>query len=132
MVDFQSNEDRIWNDSSNAIFKLIISDDIKYLSDNAFRDLLNLEIVEFSKTVESIGEYCFYNDNKLKSFDLPTSLRSIKKHAFDIEKSHDEKIIVLIPQSVTYLAENCLSKDYRYIVYENSEAVNYARKRLGF
>ncbi len=128
MVDFQSNEDRIWNDSSNAIFKLIISDDIKYLSDNAFRDLPNLEIVEFSKTVESIGEYCFYNDNKLKSFDLPTSLRSIKKHAFDIEKSHDEKIIVLIPQSVTNLAENCLSKDYRYIVYENSEAVNYARK----
>ncbi len=133
MVDFESNEDRIWNDSSNSIFKLIINDDVKYLSNNAFRDLVNLEIIDFSETIESIGEYCFYNDGNLISFDLPSSLKSIKKYAFDINQSQDIETIVLIPQSVTYLEENCLSKEYKYIVYENSEAVKYARNnKLSF
>ena len=85
MVDFNTNEERIWNNSSDSIFKLVISDDVKYLSNNAFRDLKHLEIIEFSETVESIGEYCFYNDCNLKSFVLPLSLKAIKKHAFDME-----------------------------------------------
>ncbi len=127
MVDFNSNEERIWNDSSEKIIKIIINEDVKYLSNNAFRDLVNLEIVEFSDTVESIGEYCFYNDYNLKSFSLPTTLISLKKHALDINKNVKNEVVVLIPQSVTYLAENCLSKNFSYLVYENSAAVKYAR-----
>jgi uncharacterized protein YjdB len=128
MVDFNTNEERIWNNSSDSIFKLVISDDVKYLSNNAFRDLKHLEIIEFSETVESIGEYCFYNDCNLKSFVLPLSLKAIKKHAFDMEKTEEIETIVLIPQSVTYLEECCLSKNYKYIVYENSEAAKYIKK----
>lgn len=127
MVDFNSNEERIWNDSRDSIVKLVISDDIKYLSNNAFRDLINLEIVEFPETIESIGEYCFYNDYNLKSYLFPLSLKSIKKEAFNVEKKQETELIILIPQSVTYLAENCLNKNHKYIVYENSEAVKYAR-----
>lgn len=127
MVDFNTNEERVWNDSSESIVKIIINDDIKYLSNNAFRDLTNLEIIEFSETVESIGEYCFYNSYNLKSYLLPLSLKSIKKEAFNVDQNKNAELVVLIPQSVTYLAENCLNKNHKYIVYENSEAVKYVR-----
>jgi len=128
MTDFNSNEERIWNSSSKEIIKLVISDDVRYLSNNAFRDLVNLEIIDFSESIESIGEYCFYNTYSLKSFILPLSLKSIKKQAFDMEEPKDIETVVLIPQSVTYLGDNCLSKNYNYILYEDSAAVKYARK----
>ena len=45
-----------------------------------------------------------------------------------IWKTEEIETIVLIPQSVTYLEECCLSKNYKYIVYENSEAAKYIKK----
>ncbi|HPW53945.1 MAG TPA: leucine-rich repeat domain-containing protein, partial [Erysipelotrichaceae bacterium] len=95
MTDFNSNEERIWNSSSKEIIKLVISDDVRYLSNNAFRDLVNLEIIDFSESIESIGEYCFYNTYSLKSFILPLSLKSIKKQAFDMEEPKDIETVVL-------------------------------------
>lgn len=83
MFDFLgANEvDVPWFKNINDITKVVVSDGITSIGDNAFSSLFNLEEISLPDSVESIGIAAFQNCGAAK-FVAPASLKSIGKNAF--------------------------------------------------
>lgn len=113
---------------------LIIEDGVTHIPEHAFWEWRNLETVQFSDTVISIGEYAFseceHGDKSLISIDpLPKSLEIIDDHAFEgcwdlssvnfPESLHrigdsafeecGELLEVIFPQCLTYMGQYAFS-----------------------
>nr|MBE6545471.1 hypothetical protein [Oscillospiraceae bacterium] len=83
MFDFLgANEvDVPWFKNINDITKVVVSDGITSIGDNAFSSLFNLEEISIPDSIESIGIAAFQNCGAAK-FVAPASLKSIGKNAF--------------------------------------------------
>ena len=91
---------------------------VRSISDNAFNNNDRIMSVKISVTVESIGEYAFYDCDNLEtvilSDSVATSLTTIKDHAFD-SCDNLSNVVSEEPHSLTnfgqYVFENTYIKD---------------------
>ena len=92
-----------YSNAPTALTKVVIPSTVKTIGNNAFNNAKSLETVVITDTTENkskltdIGERAFYNNNKLKTVNLPESLITIGKDAF-----YKTSIVELfIPANVT-------------------------------
>ena len=73
----------IWYNYKDEIKKIVVGDGIDIISRYAFQNYSNLEEVELPKSRGGyIGDYAFYNCNKLKNIVLPIGMSRIGDYAF--------------------------------------------------
>lgn len=88
MYDYSQTDMPPWYENRGVIEKVIFSDDITHIGDNAFYDFTGypeyskLTSVTLPAKLESIGNYAFSWCKNLKNLQLPSSLKSIGSHAF--------------------------------------------------
>lgn len=66
---------------SSSLLEVYLTN-VKKVGDNAFYNCSSLEMVNFGKSLESIGYMCFQNCRKLASIYLPATTRRLAKQAF--------------------------------------------------
>ena len=91
---------------------LVITEGWTGLSNNAFRDCYNLNDVYFPATLETIGEYAFYNCKNLEYVDLKrcTEVEEIQKYAFGLANAPTGDVgmgskVLNLPPNVKYIRE---------------------------
>ena len=93
------------------IKRVVISEDIKTIAENAFANRTTLSEVEIlSSSLKTIGNAAFYGCDGLKSIELPDSVTTIDWHAFQDCKALES---FTVPVGVTKLPwnmlKNCIS-----------------------
>ncbi len=86
------------------IDKIVISDGITHIGDNAFNwyTLLYTSEVSLPSTLKSIGDNAFYSLDNVESLQLPDGLEYIGKSAFTFMHSLKE---ISIPESVKFIGD---------------------------
>lgn len=69
-------------ENGEGLVKLVMSNKIVYIGDNAFEGCTELETVQFSKKVEYIGDYVFSGCTSLKSITIPNTVTHLGMYAF--------------------------------------------------
>ena len=82
MPDFGSGSDQPWKAERNKITKVIISDGITRIGNEAFYHCNNLTQVQMPKSVTSIGKNAFRFCQKLTSIRIPENVTYIGDYAF--------------------------------------------------
>lgn len=67
---------------NELVQKVIMSDTVIEIGDNAFTGCLNLQDIKFSNNIKVIGEDAFLDCKKVTSIELPKSIEIIKEEAF--------------------------------------------------
>ena len=88
-----------WADRMGEITKIVMSDSITHIGDNAFVGAVNLKEVEWSDSLQTIGARAF-SDTGLEQISLPYSIETMEEFAFDSCK--DLKHVEL-PYRLVYL-----------------------------
>lgn len=73
---------RPWQAYLESVKKIKIGENITSIGNAAFRDMQNLESVDFATTITRIGSSAFYGDTFLASVDFPETLEEIGDNAF--------------------------------------------------
>jgi hypothetical protein len=114
----------LYADNDTEIKKLIIPNEVTYISEHAFSDCSYIESVTIPNSVTFIGEAAFRGCTSLTSVTIPNSVTQINKYAFsgcssletvtlseNITRINDNLFYyctslknITIPQSVTYIA----------------------------
>lgn len=111
-----------WNSFRNDILRLVISEGITSIDDNAFKSC-RLISVKLPSTLEEIGAYAFSDCIALTAVDIPDSVISIGESAFEGDLTLRE---AGLPNSISRLNKNtfkgCISlgtvklpEDLRYV-----------------
>ncbi len=79
MENFYYNESSPWGKS---VTKVVISDGVTSIGDDAFRGCDSLAAVTIPNSVTSIGEGAFFRCSNLRSITIPDSITNIGKYAF--------------------------------------------------
>ena len=86
--------------------KLIFSEDITSIGNNAFRGVIDLKSIQIPSTTRTIGEYAFYKCDNLEVCELPTNLESLSRASFEncrnLQKINIPSHIFEIPQGCFY------------------------------
>lgn len=94
----------------NNISSIHIPPSVKTIEESAFADCQNLNVVEFSEGLESIGKSAFYGCKSLSNFQLPERLKNVSNGCF---RQCSAIVCVSIPNSVIaigdYAFEGCKS-----------------------
>ncbi len=78
--DYYTNNDtgleveRPWEDKTDQIKKIIISEGVTRVGAGAFKNLQNLESIYIPDSVESLGNWAFQSAGKLKSISIPNAV----------------------------------------------------------
>ena len=72
-----------WQSYSSSVKKVIISDNITSIGENAFQWCSSLTSIEIPVGVTSIGENAFQGCSSLTSIEIPVGVTSIGERAFD-------------------------------------------------
>lgn len=89
-----------------SLAEVTMSDSVKYIGDEAFEWLPNLEKVSLSTNLVTIGANAFSECVSLPGIDLPESLLNIGENAFELCTSLTE---VTIPRNVYYISSGLFS-----------------------
>ena len=111
-----TSKTKITNDIIDKIKKIIIDESFRGKSLKKIQNLINLEEVDFSNcTFYEIGFYAFENCKKLKSIELPETIKILEMSCF----SHYEKLESVILHGVESINEwvfyGCISLKYLFI-----------------
>lgn len=107
-VSFYFSTTAPWFDSSigygDKVDKIVVSDGITHIGDNAFYwyTLLYTTEISLPSTLRSIGDNAFYYLDKVESLQLPDGLEYIGKSAFTFMRSLKE---ISIPESVKVIGD---------------------------
>ena len=84
MPDFDEYSEEAWRFSVIRKYttELVITGNVTYIGDNAFRNFVALTNVNMPSSVVTISDYAFCNCDALENIDLPKSLTNIGEHAF--------------------------------------------------
>lgn len=99
-------------DRQTYITKLIIPASVKSIGDYAFKDLVNLETVEFlaNSKLKTLGASAFYNCVSLKSINIPEGVTDIGNYTFQNCLSLENIVLPSTLKTIGYSAfENCAS-----------------------
>ena len=138
-----SNNPIVEGISKNDICKVIISDGVTSIANDAFRDCTNLTSIIIPDGVTSIGADAFCGCTSLTSINIPDSVTSIGIGAFDGCKALTS---IIIPDSVTsignYAFFNCTNLtsiiipdsvtsigNYAFSECTNLTSINYSRTK---
>lgn len=86
----------------SAVEKLVIPNSVTTIGPYAFYHCANLSSLILGESLESIGDYALYNNDKLESLVIPNSVRTIGQFAF--ESCVGLKYLVL-GNSLTYIGQ---------------------------
>lgn len=67
---------------NESINFLSVPSNVKRIDDGSFQNCNNLEIIDFSEGLESLGVQAFYHCKKLKGVELPESLQIMENNSF--------------------------------------------------
>lgn len=128
---FSLNEDNesyeVWGSKDKDASEIIIPNMynnllVTKISNYAFVDLENLNLITIPESVTYIGKSAFKNCNNLKSLVIPNSVAYIGDSAFE---NCDNLKSLVIPNSVTYVGEkilkDCWSIEYLTVPFLGTE-----------
>ena len=72
----------LWRKHSDKITKVVITEGLTQIMDDAFRDMNNLTEVYLCESLTTIGSNAFYECDNLRSIRIPVNVTLIKDHAF--------------------------------------------------
>lgn len=90
-----------WDQWSHSIKKIVLSDGITTIGNNAFKNT-DITLIQLPSTLKSIGNTSFFN-TLLIDIDLPNSLESIGSWAFGNCKSLNT---IVVPDTVSFIDED--------------------------
>ena len=99
----EMNDGQPWKSIRAQIKKVIISDGVTNISNNAFTDCISLESVTIPSSVTYIGNKAFYKCSSLTSVSLPSNVTSIGSYAF---YKCSSLTFVSLPSNVTFIGGN--------------------------
>ena len=106
--------------NKSDIKKIIISEGIKSISANAFKDYANLEELVLPKTMPGqIGDYAFSGSPKLKNISIPDGLMQIGEYAF----SGTGITRVEVPIWTDWIADNAFNDNTELIMVKEQEGI---------
>ena len=111
---YNDPDKRPWKDYVKVVEKIVISDDVTSIGDDAFGYCASLTTVTIPASVKSIGSYAFENCYSLTTVTIPASVTSIGVNAFYYCESLT---------SVIVHAPNCALGDYAFDECDNLEAI---------
>lgn len=117
MYDYTNDNPAPWCNQKDSIQKVVISEGVTSIGDNAFRWYENITSISLSKTVKSIGETAFNYCRNLKSINLPLGLTSIGAGAFNNCISLTS---ITIPKSVKKIGGYAFNHCVKITVYTAS------------
>ena len=89
--------------------KVVVSDNVTNIANNAFRKCVSLESFTFGNNVVYIGDYAFYECASLKSIVIPESVKNIGMYAFEYCSSLMEVELVSGLRKIEWYAfANCV------------------------
>ena len=109
-------------DDNDTLKKVVISGNVQYIADKAFKKCSKLNIVEFrNNNLLNIGSEAFYNCNELTNLDLPISLTHISESAFSKTGLRN----IVIPENVYYIGYNAFSdSDLEEVIIKSNRLFN--------
>ena len=105
------------------IKKVVLPSTLRHIKEHAFEGCVNLEEVEFSEGLSTIGYSAFKDCKKLKTIALPDSLITIYGYAFKNCKSLKEAIL---PKDMDWVGPNA------FVGCKNLEKVICLNERTHF
>lgn len=108
--------------------KIIMSDNIEYIGDNAFNCCKNLKIMNWPKNLKAIGKVAFAGIHSISNWILPENLELIEEGAF----AYNEMESIYIPESVKAIGDHAITdvwgEGLTILGKEGSAAEEYAKK----
>lgn len=97
-----------WMEYSDSVKKVVICEGVESISDNAFRDMFNVEEFKFPSTLKRIGTSAFAFCKAVRYFELPKEMTEIEDWAFDYT-SYEE---MALPDTVETVGDYAFSAKY--------------------
>lgn len=91
---------------SSWITGIMIPDSVRVIGNEAFSGCIALEWVEMPETLESLGEFVFYNCESLSSVQIPDGIRELKNSVFQNCKALS---YVRLPSSLEVIGKQTFS-----------------------
>lgn len=113
------------------VSKLILGAGMTDVGPEAFRYMISLTDIVWSKGLRSIGDKAFA-DCSLASLILPEGLEKIGARAFDNEDNNYILSNVTIPTSVKEVGESCFGADLAIVEMMASTPLSLPQKNLGY
>ena len=106
MEDYSNSMDIPWYSNRENIKKVVVSDGVTGIGNDAFYCCTSLESIEIPASVTSIGNYAFQYCTSLNSIEIPVSVTTIGDGAFDYCTGLTS---IEIPANVTLIGSNPFS-----------------------
>ena len=109
-MDLYQTKDAPWEAYKSMITTVNLTDRLKRIGDNAFKNCINLTAITIPDSVHTIGSGAFYN-TRISEINIPDQLKSIAKETF--YKTNISTIT--IPDHVTYIGKDAFPSEMQYV-----------------
>ena len=115
--------------NGEEVTNVVIPESVESIGDYAFYNCIGLESVAIGNSVKGIGDYAFYYCNSLNSVTIPNSVETIGRCAF---YGCSSLTSVSIPESVKSIGSGAFGCEYSYNYYYSGYVYNTNLQKAEF